>query len=402
MQSTFTYRWTIATVLFLALMSGVFTFDSLPPLSASLRLDILMTNTEFGTTMSFFHLASPIFTPIGGVLADRYGVKRVLTISAIILAIAGASRIFADSVVSLSALMFLSGVGFASFGPCVAKALGSVFPQKQLARASGIVYTSIGIGNMIAFGTAATVFAPMLGGWRPVLILIGVYTFIVGILWFFIFKEDHKETNQEGSETIKDAFSGIFNIARSNKDMWALSIYYALPIFAYFGILSHVGPLLGERGIDNPGFYFAILTGASVFSNLAGGVISDYLGRRRIVLMACAIGLAASLPFLVTLPAGAGLMISALMAGLFFGPVIPICIIIPVELKDIGPAKTGAAVGFMFMIGNIGAIFGPILIGLLLDITKSPAYAVALPVFLLLLSIIPLLTLTETGCKQSN
>lgn len=390
----------MAFVLFLALMSGVFTFDSMPPLFAEIGRDIEMNNTQAGLIMSAFHFASPIFTPIGGLLADRYGTRRVLAGAAIILAVAGALRMFSDSVLLLSAFMFLSGVGFASFGPCIAKSLGEVFPKDQLARASGFVYSGIGIGNMIAFGTAAAVFSPMLGGWREVMLLIAAYTLAVGVLWFLLFRSRPVQTEEQQPGSVAAVFGEIFSIA-SNKSMWALSAFYALPMFAYSGALSHVGPLLGERGVENPGFYFALLTGASALSNIAGGAISDWLGRRKPVLLVCSLGLAAMLPLLVTLEAGLLLMGVAIMAGVFFGPLIPISVIIPVELKDIGSERAGAALGFMFMVGNIGAILGPILIGLILDATHSAQIAIALPVAALLATAIPLKFLSETGVKRS-
>lgn len=400
-----TYRWTIAFILFLALMSGIFTLDALPPLFIDIQNDIGLNNTQRGGVMSAFHLASPFFTPIGGLLADRYGPRRVLTIAAVILGVAGGMRFFADSALTLTFAMFCAGVGFASFGPSVTKALGTIFPQEHLARASGFVFSAVGFGNMIAFGTAAAVFSPMLGGWRPVMLLVGAYTLAVAALWYFTYRQPaanaHSSPDTAQAVTVNSIFRELREIAVV-RDLWRLAIFYSLPAAAYMGALSHLPPILGERGVENPGFYFMLMTGFGAIANFAGGAISDRLGRRKIVLLTCCLGLAAMIPLMVSLSEGPALIAVMILAGVFFGPIIPISVIIPVELPDVGPAKAGAALGFMFMIGNIGAIVSPLIIGVLLDATGSIGAAMAFPVACLLLTALPLRSLTETGRRKAD
>jgi nitrate/nitrite transporter NarK len=44
---------------------------------------------------------------------------------------------------------------------------------------------------------------------------------------------------------------------------------------------------------------------------------------------------------------------------------------IPAELDGIGPELTGAAVGLIFAVGEVGGFLGPVLLGSLRDLTGS-------------------------------
>jgi nitrate/nitrite transporter NarK len=85
------------------------------------------------------------------------------------------------------------------------------------------------------------------------------------------------------------------------------------------------------------------------------------------------------------------------LAGLFFGPIIPIALTIPVELPEIGTRYAGSALGFVFMIGNIGSILGPITLGYLIDRTGSPLTAFSVAACCLVASLLPLQLVRETG-----
>lgn len=397
------YAWLTLVLIFAVFGSGIFSLDVMPPLFLEISSDFTMTNTEMGATISAFHLASPIFTPIGGLLVDRYGPRRVLTFALILLSIASFGRSMADSALQLSVVMFFMGVGFASFGPNVPKVLGAVFPQEQLARVNGLVFSGVGLANALALGMASTVLLPTLGSWQAVMQFTAAITLLLAVLWFSHMRKFNTfgnfaqnlsvvESVESGGQTVKEIVKHIIKV----KDLWGVAIFFAMPAFGYWGLLSQLPPVLGQRGIEEPGLMVATMTGTSVFANILGGYISDKLGRRKIVLMVCAIGLGVTLP-LAILVEGPAIYVVMVLSGLFFGPIVPIALTIPVELPEIGTKYAGSALGFVFMIGNLGSILGPLCLGYLLDVTGSPATSFSVAALLLVLSVFPLTFVRETA-----
>jgi len=389
------YPWIILGILLLAFGGGFFSLDIMPPLFMEISHDFPLSKTQMGAVIAAFHLASPIFTPIGGVMVDRLGPRRMLLVASLIVGVAGAMRFMASDASQLIAIMFLMGVGFSSFGPTIPKALGSVFRPEHLARANGLVFSGIGMGNALALSTAATVLSPALGGWRPTVIVVGVASALVGLVWFLVFR-DSEVTEQESAD--RESVAQQIRRVAGVSDVWVLAAFYALPAIAYWGVLAILPPTLGERGISNPGIYVAIMTGTSVVANILGGMLSDWLGLRRPVLLVCSLGLGAMIPLMLMFD-GTALVFVMIAAGIFFGPIIPIAVTVPVELPTIGTHHAGTAVGLMFMGGNVGATIGPLAVGALIDTFGTPWAGFGFAAAALFLTVIPLAKLTETGSR---
>ncbi|MFB3060003.1 MAG: MFS transporter, partial [Candidatus Binatia bacterium] len=168
------HKWVVLVVLFLILMFGFGGMNIIAPLSLEIDKDIGLTLTQLGATIAFFTLASPIFSPIGGVLTDKFGARLVMLIAGLIVAAAGAARYFVTEPNQLIALMFVYGVGFACYGPVIPKALSAVFPASEFGKANGIVWSAIWVGSTLAFFLAVNVLSPFFGGWRMMMIAIGV------------------------------------------------------------------------------------------------------------------------------------------------------------------------------------------------------------------------------------
>ncbi len=377
------YKWVVLVVLFLILMLGFGGMSIIPPLYSEIDKDIGLTLTQLGATVAFFTLASPIFSPIGGVLTDKFGARLVMLVAALIVAVAGAARYFVTGPNQLIALMFVYGVGFACYGPVIPKALSAVFSAREFGKANGIVWSAIWVGSTLAFFLAVNVLSPFFGGWKMMVIAIGVLSAISAISWALVFRDPVAESSQGGTETgvsqeesgvpVESGFASFRKVVRIG-NIWWLSIYYAFCIGALLSILSLLPAVLGDRGLDNPGMLAALLTGTLVASSILGGMLSDRFGRKP-VLVVSTIVFALSVPTLLifsgplfSVPL---LMICLVIAGAAAGPFLPVSTAMPVEMPGIGPLLAGTALGILFMIGNTGGFLGPIITGWLMDTTGS-------------------------------
>jgi MFS family permease len=388
------YKWIVLVVLFLNIMFGFGTVNIIAPLSLEIDQDIGLTIAQVTAVFAFYTLASPIFSPIGGVMADKYGARKVLTIAGLILSAASVGRYFVSSGNQLIAVMFVAGAGFACFGPVIPKALSTVFTPKEFGKANGIVFSAFWVGSTLAFALSASVLSPALGGWRMTALVIGVLSALMAIIWGLVFRDDAGAVSESPVDAdSKPPASGSFTQMIKNPNIIRLSLFYALCVAGLFTILSVLPRVLEDRGIEQPGMLAALLTGAMVAFNILGGMISDRVGRKP-VLVVSALLFGLCIP-LMLLSSGVMLAIVLLVAGAAAGPIIPVSTAMPVEMPDVGPALAGTALGVLFMIGNLGGFFGPLIAGKMIEVTGTPWSGFLFVAVLLFLAPLILMKLQE-------
>lgn len=113
--------------------------------------------------IAVFTLPGAIFTPVMGVLGDRFGRKKVLVPSLVVFAVAGTACGFADSFETLVALRFLQGFGASALGAINVTLLGDLYSGTERAAAMGYngSVLSVGTGLYPAIGGGLAVF-----GWH--------------------------------------------------------------------------------------------------------------------------------------------------------------------------------------------------------------------------------------------
>jgi len=94
------------------------------------------------------------------------------------------------------------------------------------------------------------------------------------------------------------------------------------------------------------------------------------------------------------------LMICLVIAGAAAGPFVPVSTAMPVEMPAIGPVLAGTALGILFMIGNTGGFFGPIIAGWLMDTTGSAWSGFMFAALLLLIAPLFLIKLRNYQVSQ--
>jgi len=387
------YKWVVLSILFSILMLGFGGMNVIAPLSFEIDNDIGLSLTQLGATVAFFTLASPIFSPIGGVLTDKFGARLVFLVATLIVAAAGAARYFVTGPNQLIALMFVYGVGFACYGPVIPKALSAVFPATEFGKANGIVWSAIWVGSTLAFFFGVNVLSPFFGGWRMLMVAIGVLSAIAAITWALVFRDPVAEVAEGGTDIgvsredsgvpAESGFATFRKVLRTGDIVW-LSIYYAFCIAALLSILSLLPRVLGDRGLEQPGMMAALLTGTLVASSIMGGMLSDRFGRKPVLVVSVII-FALSVPALLIF-SGPLLMVCLVIAGAAAGPFLPVSTAMPVEMPGIGPLYAGTALGILFMIGNTGGFFGPLITGWLMDTTGSAWSGFMFVVVLLLIA----------------
>ncbi len=108
-----------------------------------------------------------------GMLADRYGRKRIMAITIIMYSVFTGLMAFVRDGWQMAGLRFLVGMGVGGEWAVAAAAVAEVFPPRARAGASGIFHASSVLGTFLAVGVALAVL-PMDSGWR--------LAFLIGVL----------------------------------------------------------------------------------------------------------------------------------------------------------------------------------------------------------------------------
>ena len=134
------YKWLVLGTLFAAVVLAFGSMNIVAPLASQIDRDIGISLAQVGAAMSFFMLASPVFSPIAGILVDKIGARFILVLAVLVVAVAGGARGLVSDANQIVVLMFIGGLGFACVGPVIPKALSSVFTPENLARPMALFF----------------------------------------------------------------------------------------------------------------------------------------------------------------------------------------------------------------------------------------------------------------------
>lgn len=361
------FRWVVLLLLFLNIFFCMVTINVIPPVFSEIVKEIPLNKAQMGMVMGFVTLASLIFAPLGGGLGDKIGSRWVVTGAAVIVTAAGALRYYANSAGVLMLCMFFLGAGFAMMLAVMPKSLSMWFPPQDLAKANGICFSALGLGSAVGMGITPGILVPAFNGWRGTTVALACVCLAVGILWSLIYRDRQVPGQQPDHDVdILNNFKRILKI----KDIWLISLYYGFIMIALMSVIALLPISLAEKGLPKAAEYASIMLGVSVIFNVVGGILSDKTGKRKPYLIVCALILAVCIPFFI-LFTGVPLILALVVAGIVLGPTAPIVMTVPVEVKEVGTALAGSALGFILMIGNTGSFVGPVISGILMDVTGA-------------------------------
>jgi len=396
------YRWYI-----LALSAVTSTlviampFSCMPALFPEISEDIGLSLVEIGTVWGTASLAGVFVSLAAGLLCDRFGVKRILVISCILMGLTGALRGLSDDFLSLTATVFLNGLTRAIIPVIITKMIGIWFKERNLAMANGIGAMGMGLGLMLGPMISATVLSPALGGWRYVLYLYGAIGVFIAILWLIFGREPVREGQSpdcpKPALRVKDSLLSVMRI----KALWLLGLIIMFRSGSTMGMVGYLPLYLRDRGFsdalaDNT---LTVFFAASTICVIPLSLLSDRIGNRKLILF---ISLAATVISIALIPLVNGAMIFVLMglSGVFFDGFMAIACALLLETQGVSPDNSGIALGLVFTIGMVGGVVSPPIGNGLAELGQGlPFYFWA---GLSVLSIIILLWCKETGKRSAR
>jgi cyanate permease len=354
----------------------MFVWFSLPAFLGPITETFGLTATQAGVLTGAIPLTYVPIALFSGAIMDRVGSFRGVGGGLLLFGSAHLGRASAGDFPALLALTVLLGVGATTITFGMPKLVSEVFPADATGTPSSVYLLGSYLGTSGAFALGRPVLGPLLGGWRPVFRWSGVAVLAFAAVWWaaILLAPDPPESAADEAQSfdlasLRADFAAVF----ANRGMQLLVVVGSIYLLLTHGLQNWLATVLTARGVAPA--VAATVTSVYVVSQAGGTVVlpplSDRLGERRRMVMACAGIAAAGMAGLLV--AGSALTggLAVVAVGIGVGGLSPLVRMIPVELDGIGPSLTGTAVGLVFAVGEVGGFLGPFLVGALRDLTGS-------------------------------
>jgi len=353
---------------------------------------------------TIYFLLTGLAAPLVGSLVDRYGVKGVISVGALLTGLGFASLNLLQSIWHFYVAQFFIGAGTAAIGQVPASAMVSNWFVKRRGTAIGIMSTGIGVGILIL--------APLMGGylipnfgWRTSYLALALFNWMLIPLALFVVRTkpadmglypDGIKVSEDvtEAEALRLASQGLSpKMALSTSAFWLIAVTFFISGFSSLGVIQNQVPHLQDIG-------FPLATAANALTALGlGSAIGKFtfgwLCDRIKAKYACAISivlLAVGAVILMNVKPASPLAIiwlCAITLGLGAGGWLPTMSVL--TNINFGLKSYGAIFGMISLVQGIGGAFGPLFGGYMYDAMNTyrwafiiflASYAIALPAIL--------------------
>lgn len=369
---------------------------------------LLPLTTEFGWSyaafsgaMSFSRLEGGLLGPLGGFLVDRFGARRMVFLG---MGLMGLGFILLTQVSSL--LMFYLvfiltvtvGADLGARVPAFTSA-GSWFIRRR-GLALGLVTMGSGLGGSLV---------PVLGwmmvryGWREAAVATGIFVILTGVLIGLVQKErperygelpdggpaPEAEKKKEGllsrlrgrKKGKKEEVDFTPRQALATSAFWFISVGAALRLMVTSGVAVHLIPFLVSLGVSRE--LSATILGAMAVVSISGrlglGLLADFFDKRMVLIAGLGLQLLGILVLLKGQVLGLTIMIALFLLVYAPGYGGLAAVNHAIRGEYFGRRHFGTIMGFMGMVQMAGTISGPVVAGLIWDLSGS--YTLAFIVF---------------------
>jgi MFS transporter, ACDE family, multidrug resistance protein len=244
--------------------------SSLIPILPEIQQNLNLNDTQTSFILSAFSLPAALAIPFVGILSDRYGRRKLIVLSLILVIlgslIAGVSEIVGSqySYSLLTVGRIIQGVGAAGTTPLAMALAGDLFSGDRRAKVLGILEVYNGIGKVIAPIIGAVI---ALIAWYALFFLFPLVAIIplIGVTRYV--KEEKQKSTVSFSTYIKKLGKVL---KREQRWLYPMFFLGGLCLFLLFGSLYYLSFLIEEKyGIDGffKGTSFAIPLGAMTITS---------------------------------------------------------------------------------------------------------------------------------------
>ncbi len=342
--------------------------SSLPALITPLRSELGLTYSEVGVLLGAWQLVYIGVSYPAGVLVDRIGTHRALTIGIALVATSGLMRAFATDFVGLFASVAVFGVGGPIISIGVPKVIASWFSGRPRATAAGIYSTGSATGSVLSLSTTNSVVLPLLGSWQATCAVYGGIVAGIAAIWWLLARDPPKAAGRAGSAAPLSFRDACLRVLKT-RAVWLVVIVGFTGFMINHGFRSWLPQILESKGLSaaDAGYLAALPAVSAIAGSITMARVAAWAPRKRVI-AGCLIAVGCAL-LAVDRLSGPPLVVALALQGFFAGGVGPVLMTILMDLREVGAEAMGAAAGIYFTIGEVGGFSGPSAMGLLKDLS---------------------------------
>jgi sugar phosphate permease len=355
-------KWTILVLSVACYLMGFIVRFTWPPMIAVAAPDLGIDMARSGMYMSAFYIGYVLTHIPAGVLADRFGVRYLLVGAMLLEGLSSLGMAHIDSFIPGFWLRILCGLGAGTVYAACVRCVTTWFNRRERGMAFGIMMLSPTAGVLLANQIVPVLVETF--SWQSAFTFVGWMAVILSVLILIAMKDSGKRAED------KSFMDGLRFIFGSRDLMLMAGVGFCL-MWVQIGFISwsntalkNLGFTLAQAGLAMTlfglgGLFGPIVSGylADRTSNKKRMVITGYLAMVPLVLL---FGIFESFAFLVAIACALGFLNG--YANTF----------VPLMVSEYSgeqwAASAGGVTGSIF---QIASIFGPVLLGLSIDVTGS-------------------------------
>jgi ACS family hexuronate transporter-like MFS transporter len=360
------YRWLVLAVFVLSTAINILDRATLSALAPVLKQEFRLNNEQFGWITSAFNLTYAASAPFAGMLIDRFGLNRAISLAVAMWSCAGIATGFTRGLAGLVGCRAMLGIAEAAGIPAAGKAIHKYLLPGERALGNGVNQAGVSLGQIVAPVLATWIVVR--SGWRQAFVLTGLFGLVWIPLWLWASRR------APAAESPKQHAAAAAGMLRDSR-LWAFVAANALSMMGYFLWFNWTTLyMVDSHGLtlQQAVWYVWIPPVFAAAGGFAGGWLSLGIIRRGISAPSARfrVCLAASLLFLLTLaipwapsPAwtSAGISVSILAVAAFSVNMYTL------PLDVFGAAPAGFAIAALVSsYGFISAVIAPI-VGRVID-----------------------------------
>jgi len=332
------------------------------PVLGFIRTEFALSSAAAGTIATAFFVGSAITMLAGGAIADRIGARPAVTLGFLLVAIGNlGTGLLAPSFPALLGWRVLGGLGSGFGFAAGASYTRSIFDDRGRHLAQGLYGASFLLGSGITLAYVPVLAGPS-GDWRLAFTLSGLAVAAVWVVWTLLAPSEPRAPAATGARA-------ALAVALRERNTWLLALCHMCGFGMAIVISTWVTLYLADAfglPIAAAGLIGSLTLVTGIAARASGGVILEG-GMRPVRLIRAGLALAViGLTLIALAPALPVAIVGLVVTGLGVG--FPYAAVFNGAAASVrtSPASAQAIVGWG---GLLPAIFGPPLVGTLLDAT---------------------------------
>ena len=374
------YRWVVMGIWLTASVSGFMVMSTIGILLPSISEELGLSPFQQGMLGSAAYWGNLVLAVPLGWLASRFPPKALTSVTMVLGTLFLLSQAIAPGFVILILGRIAFGISVVARQPARAFLTQQWFPPRQIVLVNSISNAMFGV--VVGGGIAASpfIFIALDDNWRAtVLSFVGLFA-VMTVLWMVFGKE---RVTPEYRQRMGSQDTSVLMGTLRYRDLWIGGLGFAGATMAWSGFLSFYPTLM----LDSYQMSLIWSGGILALGILMGGIaglgfswvvmVSD---QGRTVLWTTGIGMAVTFMGMTLTGSLPILLVLTFINGVAWG-FWPVLYSVPFHLPRIRPREVAVGLAFVQMMSSLGITLGPLVTGLLQQITDDLQLSLAIVSF---------------------